>query len=125
MQMELNKKLRLFRKQKGLTLKDLKDLTGLSLPFLSEIERGDSNPSLDSLQLISKAYDISLTELIGDTFVSQNDDLVPIELKQAIDSGEIDKGWLSTLKSIEYRGKQPDTVEGWIRLYNTLKSTIK
>lgn len=40
MQMELNKKLRLLRKDKGYTLKDLKEKTGLSLTFLSEIERG-------------------------------------------------------------------------------------
>jgi transcriptional regulator with XRE-family HTH domain len=123
--MELNKRLRLLRKQKGLTLKDLKDSTGLSLPFLSEIERGDSKPSIDSLALIAKAYDLTLTELVGDSTVSQNDDLIPPELKQAVDTGEIDKSWISTLKSIEYRGKQPDTVEGWIRLYNTLRSTIK
>lgn len=64
-------------------------------------------------------------QLIGDAKLSQNDDLVPKELMQAIDSGEIDKKWLRTLRSIEYRGKQPTTVEGWIRLYNTLKSTIK
>lgn len=123
--MELNKRLRLLRKQMNMTLKDLKDETGLSLPFLSEVERGDSNPSLESLQKIAETYNMSLPELLGDSSLSQNDDLVPPSLKEAIDRGEIDKNWLATLKSIEYRGKQPTTVEGWIRLYNALKSTIK
>lgn len=122
--MELNKRLRLLRKQRKLTLENLQESTGLSLPFLSEIERGNSKPSIESLQKIADAYEMSLTELIGDSSLSQNDDLVPQSLKDAIDSGEIDKNWLSTLKSIEYRGKQPQTVEGWIRLYNALKSSI-
>lgn len=123
--MELNKRLRLLRKQKNMTLKELKEATGLSLPFLSEVERGYSNPSLESLQKIAETYDMSLPELMGDSSLSQNDDLVPPSLKEAIDRGEIDKNWLATLKSIEYRGKQPQTVEGWVRLYNALKSSIR
>ncbi len=48
------------RRQLNLTLNDISERTGLSVGFLSQIERDLSSPSLSSLVSIAKAIDLSL-----------------------------------------------------------------
>jgi len=52
------------RLSKGMTLKDLSDVTGLSQAFLSEVETGKANPTLDSLRRIAKGLGVSLFDLL-------------------------------------------------------------
>lgn len=58
------KKLRL---EKGITLQDVSDATGLSVSFLSLVENGKSGISLANLQKILKCYDTSVHDFIDDT----------------------------------------------------------
>ena len=58
------KTLRSFRKSNKLTLKKLSEKTGLSISYLSDMERGRTNPSLESCQKIANAYDIDLAFLL-------------------------------------------------------------
>lgn len=55
----LPKRLRARRKEVGKTLQQVADHTGLSVGFLSQIERGLSTPSLASLAAIARALDCS------------------------------------------------------------------
>lgn len=48
------------RKARNLTLADLSRMTGLSVGFLSSVERGKAAPSLNSLQKIAKAFGIPM-----------------------------------------------------------------
>ena len=57
---DLGEKIRSERLKKPLTLKQLAEKTKLSISFLSEIERGLSQPSMASLRRISQALGISL-----------------------------------------------------------------
>lgn len=52
------------RKQKGLTLKQVEQLTGISNGNLSEIERGIKTPSLSSLVKIVNVLECSADDLI-------------------------------------------------------------
>ena len=58
-----SERLRRIRRGQSLTLKDLSALTGLSVSFLSEIERGLAQPSMASLKKIRKALGVSLFSL--------------------------------------------------------------
>lgn len=51
------------RISRGLTLRELADKVGLSVSFLSKIERNISQPSFDNLQKICYALDITLNDL--------------------------------------------------------------
>ena len=51
------------RRQRSITLKELSAKTGLSISFLSEVERGISQPSIASLRKIAQALEISLLGL--------------------------------------------------------------
>jgi len=48
------------RRRNGITLKELAEKTGLSISFLSEIERGVAKPSMSSLRKLAHALGISL-----------------------------------------------------------------
>ncbi|MBH24921.1 MAG: two-component system response regulator [Myxococcales bacterium] len=61
----IGKNIRHFRKDQGLTLKQLSRRTGLSVSLLSQIERAESSASVSSLYKLSAALDVRLTELFG------------------------------------------------------------
>jgi FixJ family two-component response regulator len=54
---ELGRQMRLARTERGLTLKDLSESSGVSVSQLSSIERGTHLPSLESLVAIATALD--------------------------------------------------------------------
>lgn len=54
----LGPRVRSLRLQRGLTLKQLGRLAGLSHPFLSQLERGLARPSVGSAERIARALDV-------------------------------------------------------------------
>jgi two-component system, OmpR family, response regulator len=54
------------RKGKALTLKQLARRTQLSISLLSQIERGESSPSISSLYKISAALNVKISHLFGE-----------------------------------------------------------
>ena len=61
----ISRNLRDLRKDKGLTLDELADLTGVSKSMLGEIERGGTNPTILTLWKIADGLKIPLTSLIS------------------------------------------------------------
>jgi transcriptional regulator with XRE-family HTH domain len=63
---EVGKKVRTLRKLKGYTQEELGEKTSLSYKFIGEIERGEVNPSLNSLISIANALGIKINALFPD-----------------------------------------------------------
>ncbi len=61
-----------FRMQKGLSQKKLANLAGLNSAFLGHIERSLKCPTVDTLDKIASAMNISLSELLD--FDDKNED---------------------------------------------------
>lgn len=62
----LGESIRAYRQRKGWTLKDLAAATGLSVPYLSDLERRPGvNPTLDTLTTIATALGCSVGDLLG------------------------------------------------------------
>jgi transcriptional regulator with XRE-family HTH domain len=57
---DIFKKIKALRLQNNLTLKELSEKTGLSLSFLSQIERGASSLSITSLKKLADALGVSM-----------------------------------------------------------------
>jgi transcriptional regulator with XRE-family HTH domain len=57
----LGKQIRELRKARGMTLADLADRAGMSVSFLSQVERSISNPSVIALHEISRALDVNIS----------------------------------------------------------------
>jgi transcriptional regulator with XRE-family HTH domain len=57
----IGREVRSFRRQQGLTVADLAQVTGLSIGMLSKIENGITSPSLTTLQVLSHAFSVPVT----------------------------------------------------------------
>jgi transcriptional regulator with XRE-family HTH domain len=60
---DLGGRVRELRRQRGLTLKALGGLAGLSHPFLSQVERGLARPSVTSVERIATALGVPVAQL--------------------------------------------------------------
>lgn len=69
---DLGKKIRNERQKRKLTLENFSQMTGLSKSFLSQVERGITEPSITSLKKIAKQLGFSVVNLFqnGDTLNS-------------------------------------------------------
>ena len=61
----VGKNIRSHRTKAGLTLEKLAEKAEMSWPYLSEIERGRENISLDKLARLAHALNVTLSELVG------------------------------------------------------------
>lgn len=59
--------IRELRCRKNFTLRQLSEKTGYTVSFLSQLERGIKNPSLDALRAIAQALDVSLVSLMNNS----------------------------------------------------------
>jgi len=60
----LGKRIRKLRLDRGWTQTYLSVHTGLGRPFISNIERGEKEPCLRSLEILAIAFDMSLSRLL-------------------------------------------------------------
>jgi DNA-binding transcriptional MerR regulator/quercetin dioxygenase-like cupin family protein len=58
--MSMGPKLRRLREERGLSLAEVSNATGLSVPWLSQVERSKAHLSIDSLWKLAKFYDRNL-----------------------------------------------------------------
>jgi transcriptional regulator with XRE-family HTH domain len=60
---ELGERVRALRAERGWSLEELSDLSGVSRSMLSQVERGEANPTVVVALAIAKAFGVSLDEL--------------------------------------------------------------
>ncbi|MFZ5945628.1 MAG: helix-turn-helix domain-containing protein [Bacillota bacterium] len=60
----LGERIKKIRKQRNMTLQDLSDVSGLSIAFISKVERGLTSPTFSALLEISKSLEVDLVELV-------------------------------------------------------------
>jgi len=118
--MSLSERLRRRRKKLELTLKDVNKLTGLSVSFLSEIEREKTNPSIDTIQKLANCYNVHVSDLVPD-----DNRTLPDSLKEAKVQFEIPDEIIDLMLQVEFRSdKKHDTPEDWMQLYFSLKTLL-
>jgi transcriptional regulator with XRE-family HTH domain len=62
----IGQRLRARRVELGLTLAEVAEKSRLSLPYVSNLERGRGNPTLEALGALARALDVPLASLVGD-----------------------------------------------------------
>lgn len=129
--MNLGDRIRELRKSKGETLKTISDGTMLSVSYLSDIERGRTNPSLQTLESLAAYFGITVTDLLyGVEFAGEKTDhALPPGLAELIHdeewTAEITDEWVELLLKINLRGERPQTKKQWLALYMSLKSILE
>jgi transcriptional regulator with XRE-family HTH domain len=73
----LGKNIKVFRSRKSFSQADLADKAGISITFLSNIERGNNFPLAGTLCSLAKALDVEVFELF-------KGDLVPSDSKEVM-----------------------------------------
>ncbi len=64
--MDIAGRLKKTRTSKGYSVYKLSQLSGVSETHIRDLERGDRNPSLDTIDRIAKVFGISLSELLSE-----------------------------------------------------------
>lgn len=59
-ELDIGGKVQAFRKMRGMKIKELADITGITASMLSQIERGLVNPSINSLKVVGKALGVPI-----------------------------------------------------------------
>lgn len=125
--MQLGERLRSIRKERKITLKDLSRQAELSVPYLSDIERGVVNPSIETLQKIATAYDMTVKSVLNDVeglgeSTHINYPLGYLEfLEDPEYRDELNEDWKELLLRINLRGQRPSSKREWVELYLNLR----
>ncbi len=86
----LGARVRELRRERGLTLVQLAEATGLSHPFLSQVERGLANFSLPSLRRIAVALETSPVELMAASETEVGAEPAPeVEIRRASQDDDV------------------------------------
>jgi transcriptional regulator with XRE-family HTH domain len=93
----LGQRLRARRLDLGLTLAEVSEASKLSLPYISNLERGRGNPTIDALKAIAKALKIPLGQLMGTLEEGSSD--VPLDIVLA----NAPKSLLTFANSVRFR----------------------
>lgn len=129
--MQLHDRVKELRANKDLTLKEVAERSGLSVSYLSDIERGRTTPTLNTLELIADALEMSVLDLLtGVDFAGEvTEASLPPGLVDLINDDEytheITSEWVETLSKIQMRGKRPKTKQDWLELYLHLKRILE
>ncbi|MDO5416345.1 MAG: helix-turn-helix domain-containing protein [Lachnospiraceae bacterium] len=65
-------KIREYRKQRKLTIKELAALSGMSISYISQVERGEIDPSLSSLRKFAAIFEVPLYMILDDMDAVEN-----------------------------------------------------
>ena len=60
-------RLRVIRERKGVSLRALKNASGVAVSSLARFEAGQGDPQLSTLRKLAKALNVTVAELIGET----------------------------------------------------------
>jgi transcriptional regulator with XRE-family HTH domain len=75
---QISKKIKELRMKGGMTLKELSEITGLSVSFLSQIERGSTSLAITSLKSIADAFNVPMSyffeEYENQNYIVKKDD---------------------------------------------------
>lgn len=125
--MKLGERLRELRQHVGVTLLQVSQETKLSVSYLSDVERGRTIPSLETLEKLATYFNMPLGQLMAsvDGWSAQPVHTLAPGLDELLASGEIDLAAAQDLSRVELRGKRPQTADEWRELYLYLKSLMR
>ena len=86
--MPLGEKVRLARQQSGMTTQALAEKTGISQPYISEIENGHKTPSTRTLIRLADTLNVNAEFLLRDDVVAVDELGLPATIQKKIDSSK-------------------------------------
>lgn len=128
--MTIGQRIRELRRERDLTLRELSEATDLSLPFLSDLERDRTPPSLKTLRRVAAALRVTVNDLMHgvEEMGSVTTAALPAGLRDLKEDPtwgpQLDEEWLRTLLRVDHRGRRPASKEDWLELYLSLRRIL-
>lgn len=129
---------------KSRTLRELGDATGISVAYLSDLERGVlTNPTLDKLALIAEALEVNVGDLVGVRASDYEEQELPpalVALSRSVTFGDalknqakgwstspevLEREWLACLASIDIHGHRPSTTPDYLFIWEAIRRTLR
>ena len=82
----VGERVRSYRNQAGLSQESLAEKSGLSYTFISAIERGKKNPSIESIEKLVIAFNISYEKLFENIVPGENKNTIPLDCYNMVNS---------------------------------------
>ena len=125
--MELGARLREVRRGQKLTLLQVAEQTGLSVSYLSDLERGRTKPSMETLERLSSCFGLSGVDLLAgvDGWSTPSAGGLAPGIAELLVAGRIDEAAARDLNRVELRGLRPRTAEEWHELYLYLRRLMR
>ena len=141
---EFGQRLRSWRTERDLTLRHVSEVSGISIAYLSDLERGKLiNPTLDTLTALAGALAVSLNELLGleneeaptpklsahlEEF-RQSDafrDAVAAEATRwRAQESDIEQGWIDSLSAIRVARRSPKTASDYQFIFEAARRVLE
>jgi transcriptional regulator with XRE-family HTH domain len=137
-------RLRRWRSGRGVTLRDVSEASGISIAYLSDLERGKlANPTLDTLTALAAALRVSLNELLGIETDQALEPRLPSALEEFRSSAafheavtseaarwkmspeEVERGWLDSLAAIRIGRRAPRTASDYLFIFEAARRVLE
>jgi len=125
--MKLGDRLKEVRRNRAMTLAQVADVVKLSVSYLSDLERGRTNPSMDTLEHLAACYQLPAIDLLSnvDGWDAPSPESFAPGIAALVAKEKIDIDTARDLNRIELRGKRPQTEEEWLELYTYLRRMVR
>lgn len=122
--MAVGDRIRLRREEKSMTAADLARMAGVTKGYLSQIETGQvPKPSGEVLYNLATVLGTTVADLL-EKEIMPNTLNIPDALKTFAEQEHLPNSDIDMLAMIKFRGRQPETVDDWRFLYESIKRTI-
>ena len=137
-------RLRRWRNGRGVTLKEVSEASGISIAYLSDLERGKlANPTLDTLTALAAALGVSLNELLGIETDQALEPRLPSALEEfrssvafrdavaseatrwKMSTEEVERGWIESLAAIRIGRRAPRTASDYLFIFEAARRVLE
>ena len=82
----IGQRIRNYRIQKNLSQEQLSELANCHPTYIGQLERGEKNATLESIQKVAQALNIPLSQLFEKIEEKQNEESIPIQIYDFVSS---------------------------------------
>ena len=127
--MTIGERIQKIRREQDKSLRGLAGEVEISVAYLSNIEKGESSPTVEVLQKLSNALNVEvreLTETIEEGLVSE----LPESLRGFINAyaGRFEElheaDWQRALSGVRFRGRYPKEPEDWLPIFASMRTAL-
>ena len=118
--MKIGDQLRHIRKERGLTLKEVSNNTGIDIGYLSKIERNLINVSFEKIKILADNYNISLDSLVQEDNNWQ--ERVPTDMAYFVQADNLP--YLKVGIEAKKSGFTPEDAQKMIKIYKNMAAII-